>query len=142
MWPILGITHCKYGFFPLSSFLMVLITEFSDHFANLITSFSFVKVWIAALGLCAKVIASVPRCNTVSLIRRRLSTMKFRFIKCCDHNKHSLEAIPESEGVFFFSRHQYWPKYREISVIIFNGGYYNVGSQRNGNESFSNPNTQ
>lgn len=102
LWPILGITHCKYGFFPLSSFLMVLITEFSDHFANLITSFSFVKVRIAALGLCAKVIASVPRCNTVSLIRRRLSTMKFRFIKCCDHNKHSLEAIPESEGVFFF----------------------------------------
>jgi len=115
---------------------MVLITEFSDHFANLITSFSFVKVWRAALGLCAKVIDSGPPSYTVILIHRRLSTMKFGFIKCQDHNKHSSEAIPESEGLLFFSRDQYRPKYREISTYC----YYYLGSQRSGNDSFSNPN--
>lgn len=135
-----GITHSQVWFFAKLLFLMVLVTEFSDHSANLIASFSFVKVWIAALGLCAKVIASVARCNTVILIHWRLSTIKFRFIECWDHNKHSPEAIPESEGLIFFSRDQYWPKYREISIIILCGGYYNVGSQRSGNESFSIPN--
>ena len=138
LWPVLGITH-KYGF------CQIIISygtghRISDHSANLITSFSFVKVWIAALGLCAKVIASVARCNTVSLIHRRLWTIKFRFIECWEHNKHSPEAIPESEGLLFFSRDLYWPKYREISIIILYGGYYNVGSQRSGNDSFSNPN--
>lgn len=53
--------------FSLFWFLTKLVTEFSELFANLITSFSFMKVWKAALSLCAWVIASVSHCNVRKL---------------------------------------------------------------------------
>lgn len=66
--------------------------------------------------------------------------MKFRFIKCQDHNKHSSEAIPESEGLLFFQGTSIDRNIGKYPHIVLNGGRYNLGSQRSGNESFSNPN--